>query len=315
MDGAGPVPESLHLILNVLAKARGQFKLPSLKPFSSLFYLVLNLMKFGEHRGGMFVQIKGTIKGQAVTRSWHLLAEGDDGPYIPSMAIEAIVRKWINGDTPGSGARPATKELSLDDYDKLFEKRTIYTGLRCSQTKVGSLYQQILGSSFDKLPTQLQAIHSPQKKHQWVGHAKVVRGNNPFARIVAHLIGFPVQTSRTPVSVTFTPKNNSELWVRKFGEKTFRSFQKIGTGRNNYLLTEHFGLITVALALVLKNNRLYLVPRRWSMLGIPLPKFLLPNGESFEQEKDGIFQFNVSIKAPLIGLIVSYQGSLKPSVN
>src|SRR3546814_2172097 len=53
--------------------------LPSLEPFSRLFYAVFNRMRFGEHRGGMFVRARGVADGRTVERSWHLLAEGDDG--------------------------------------------------------------------------------------------------------------------------------------------------------------------------------------------------------------------------------------------
>src|SRR3546814_10530340 len=66
--GAGPVPEILHRILNLLAKARGRFGLPSLEPFSRLFYAVLNRMRFGEHRGGMFVRARGVADGRTVER-------------------------------------------------------------------------------------------------------------------------------------------------------------------------------------------------------------------------------------------------------
>src|SRR3546814_17903976 len=67
--GAGPVPEILHRILNLLAKARGRLGLPSFEPFSRLFYAVLNRMRFGEHRGGMFVRARGVAAGRTVARS------------------------------------------------------------------------------------------------------------------------------------------------------------------------------------------------------------------------------------------------------
>src|SRR6201999_4555649 len=57
--GAGPVPEILHRMLNLLAKGRAKLRLPSLEPLSRLFYAVLNRMRFGEHRGGMFVRAQG----------------------------------------------------------------------------------------------------------------------------------------------------------------------------------------------------------------------------------------------------------------
>ena len=78
--GAGPVPEILHRILNLLAMARARFRLPPLSPFARPFYAVLNAMRFGEHRGGMFIRARGFENGVQRTRSWHLLAEGDDGP-------------------------------------------------------------------------------------------------------------------------------------------------------------------------------------------------------------------------------------------
>src|SRR5262249_31676678 len=64
--GAGPVPEFLHRILNLLAKTRARLHLPSLEPLSPLFYAVLNRMRFGEHRGGMFVRARGTADGKAI---------------------------------------------------------------------------------------------------------------------------------------------------------------------------------------------------------------------------------------------------------
>ncbi|MEJ6707422.1 MAG: hypothetical protein QNK92_01090, partial [Amylibacter sp.] len=103
--GAGTVPEILHRALNLLAKLRGRGLLPNLAPASPLFYKILNLMKFGEHRGGMFVRVTGDGPNDPFTRTWNLLVEGDDGPYIPSIAIEAIIRKMLNGERPENGAR------------------------------------------------------------------------------------------------------------------------------------------------------------------------------------------------------------------
>ena len=70
---------------------------------------------------------------------------------------------------------------------------------------------------------------------------------------------------------------------------------------------------SVSLALVVEDRKLLLVPRRWSLLGIPLPRTLLPNGTGFETEEDGRFRFDVEIAAPAIGLIVAYKGSLEPA--
>jgi len=129
--GAGPVPDVLHRMLNGLAWLVRWRLLPSLLPLAGLFHWVISHVQWGEHRGGMFVRVEGVDRqGQARRRCWDLVAEGDDGPLIPSMAIAALVRRYLAGRRPMPGARPATGELGLADYEELFSTRTIYTGRR-----------------------------------------------------------------------------------------------------------------------------------------------------------------------------------------
>jgi hypothetical protein len=310
--GAGTRPELLHVVLNLLAKARAKAWIPSLVPFSAICHGVLNLMRFGEHRGGMFVRARGVKGGQAVEQTWHLLAEGDDGPFIPSMAIEGLVRKLMNGERPASGARPATRELELADYDRLFEDKAIYCGFRRDEPETVSLYRRMLGEAFDALPDKVQLLHDSTDKRQWVGHAEVRRGDGFIAKAVGWVIGFPAAASEVPVTVEFSVEEGGERWQRNFGGKVFSSLQKPGTNRNQHLLMERFGIINVALGLVVDADRLFLVPRKWFCLGIPLPRWLLPDGQSFEAEEDGRFRFNVEIAAPLVGLVVAYKGTLEP---
>ena len=310
--GAGPVPESLHLALNLLAKARAALRLPSLQPLSRLFYAVLNRMRFGEHRGGMFVRARGVSDGRPVERSWHLLAEGDDGPFIPSMAVEAVVRKLLAGERPAAGARSGVRVLELADYDALFRGRRIHTGFRVDAAEQ-PLYPAILGEAYAALPPRVRALHGSAAPRRWAGAATVRRGRHPLARLVAALVGFPRAAPHLPVSVAFSPERGGERWVRRFGDRSFTSVQSAGRGRDQHLLVERFGVAAFALALVVEGDRLLLVPRRWSLLGIPMPRALLPTGASFETERDGQFHFDVEITAPLIGLIVAYRGTLHPA--
>lgn len=310
--GAGPVPEILHRILNLLARARAALRLPSLEPLSPLFYWVLNRMKFGEHRGGMFLRVRGLAGGQPAERSWHLLAEGDDGPYIPSMAIEAIVRKLRNGERPAAGARSSADALTLTDFEALFAPRSIHTGFR-SKEPGAPFYRRILGPAFDSLPPRVRELHATEAPRHWRGHAEVRRGTNPLARLAAAIIGFPGPAAATPVSVAFTREPGGERWTRDFDGRQFSSLQYEGSGRNAHLLVERFGPAAFAMALVVEGDRLTLVPRRWSLLGLPMPRWLMPSGPSFETDADGKFQFNVDIRLPLAGLVVAYRGTLEPA--
>jgi hypothetical protein len=135
--GAGPVPEILHRMLIGLSWLVRLRILPSLLPFASLFHFVTNTVRWGEHRGGMFVSVDGTNQsGEKIERSWHLLAEGGDGPLIPSMAIQALILHCLAGKKPSAGARPATQELEVEDYEEIFKRRAIYTGQRESKVAV-----------------------------------------------------------------------------------------------------------------------------------------------------------------------------------
>ena len=309
--GAGPVPEILHRMLNLLAKARASFGWPTLKPLSGLCYAVLNRMRFGEHRGGMYVRASGVVGGKTARMSWHLLAEGDDGPYIPSMAIEALIRKLLAGERPATGARSGADALDLDDYAELFASRQIFMGFR-DDDDTGPLYQRLLGSAYETLPARVRELHGGSGERRWSGAAEVRRGHGLLANAIATCLGFPKAARQVSVTVTLSSDAEGERWTRDFGGSKFSSFQSARAGRDERLVVERFGHVCVGLALVVDRGRLYLVPRRWTLMGIPMPRCLLPSGTSFETEEDGRFRFDVEIAVPLIGLIVAYRGTLSP---
>ena len=311
--GAGPTPEFLHRMLNLLAVFRNKLRLPSLVPFAGLFYFVLNRMKFGEHRGGMYILAKGNSDGLPVTRSWHLIAEGDDGPYIPSLAIEALIRKTLSGIKPTPGARPATRALELSDFDQLFDRRQIFTGVRQEQDEPQTLYQEVLGSAFHELPEQVVAFHSATTAEVWRGKANVFRGKGLIPNLIAKIFGFPPTGDNVDVSVSLQISDQEETWTRDFGGNCFSSVQTLGKAKNQGLVVEKFGPVAFAMALVVKDNQLHLVLRGWEFFGVPMPKFLMPNGVGFEQQSDDKFEFNVEITAPLIGKFVAYKGWLQKS--
>jgi hypothetical protein len=314
--GAGPIPEILHRLLNIFAWFVRWRLIPSLLPFAPLFYRVMNIVRWGERRGGMFVSIEGTDnQGQKIERSWHLLAEGDTGPLIPSMGIAAIVNRILEGKKLISGARAATTDLELEDYERLFEKHSIVTGQRKSKnindTEL-TLYQKLLDQAWYKLPQSLQRMHAYKTMTKVAGFAKVERGTSLSSHFIAMLFRFPKTGEEIPVQVVFQPNANGELWTRTFADKSFSSWQTEGRGRSDKLLNERFGPFTFRLALVINSGKLHLVVRNWSFLGIRLPTLLVPNGDAYEYDDNGRFCFNVEIKHVFTGLIVRYTGWLEP---
>lgn len=313
--GAGPVPEVLHRMLIGLSWLVRFRILPSLLPFASLFHVVINILRWGDHRGGMFVSVEGTnLVGERIERSWHLLAESGDGPFIPSMAVQALVLQCLAGEKPAAGARPATQELEVYDYEAVFKNRTIYTGQRESKADGESapLYRRILGEAWEALPASLATLHNIVSEEQKAeGIARVETGKHVLARLLAALYGFLRAGEHVPVKVSFQRMDGGELWQRDFGGRRFSTFQSEGRGKADRLLVERFGPVTFWMALVLKQGELHLVTRRWSLFGIPLPLAFAPGASVYEYADGDDFCFHVEVKHWLMGLIVRYEGKLQ----
>ena len=309
--GAGPLPALLHRALIALAWLVRWRIVASLLPFARPIHWVSNHVKWGEHRGGMFVEAEGAdVAGRPIKRSWHLLAERDDGPLIPSMAVEAIVRKSLAGQCPQPGARAAVRDLEIEDYDKLFARRAIFTGIRDDEIDGPTLYRRMLGASWKAVPAAVRILHDGVTRAE--GRAKVERGRSWLSRLAGMLFTFPEAGTDVPLSVDFELSPQGETWTRRFGVRSFSSRQFLGTGRWERLLCESFGPLTFAMALVLEDGRMHLVLRGWSAFGLPMPMWLCARSASYE-EGDDRFRFHVEISHPLTGLIVRYQGWLAPA--
>jgi len=318
--GAGPVPAVWHRVLNGCAWLVRLKLLPSLSFLAPMMHRAINLLSFGEHRGGMFVAAQGAGPGgEALARSWHLTAEGDDGPLIPSMAAAAVIRNCLADRRPASGARPAVSDLELSDYEPLFARRMIHTGFRQDSPvdACAPLYRRLLGDAWNALPQPLRAMHDLTGALNAAGLAEVERGTSWLARLIARVIGFPQPGRDIPLTVSFhvlaqADGHEREHWKRAFAGQAFASTQEEGRGRFERLLCERFGPCNFAMALVCEDDRMRLVLRHWTLLGVPMPLALAPLIDAYESAEGGCFHFHVAIAHPLSGLIVRYRGWLVP---
>lgn len=125
------------------------------------------------------------------------------------------------------------------------------------------------------------------------GRAVVERGAGLLAGMVAGLMRFPKAGRDVPVTVTFRVEQECERWRRTFGDNssasTFESIQAQGEGGFDRLLSERFGPFSFGLALVVEDARLWLVVRRWSFAGLPLPPAWASCGKAYESAEDGRF--------------------------
>jgi hypothetical protein len=177
------------------------------------------------------------------------------------------------------------------------------------------LYQRLLGDAWAALPPALMVMHGGSGVTA-TGVAQVERGGGLLSRLTAALVGFPAAGRDVALAVHFQAHDGAggkgELWQRTFAGKSFSSLQTAGYRRAENLLSERFGPFTFGLALMLKDDKLHLITRRWNFLGLPLPMALAPGGEAYEFVDNGRFCFHVEINHALTGLIVRYRGWLAP---
>jgi len=309
--GAGTEPALLQRLLSLAAWLVRLRLLPSLAPFARLFHWALGHLRWGEPRGGMLVAVAGRDgTGAPWARSWHLLAEGDSGPNVPTLAAAAVLRRLAHGSAPAPGARPAHAELALADFVPFFTALGLATGERADQEQAAALFHRVLGEAFARLPPPLRTLHGVAGRRCFHGRAEVERGRG-LAGLVARLFRLPRSGRDLPLTVTIAATPAGEVWQRDFGGQRFRSRLAAGRGREQHLLVERFGPLTFALALVLEGGRLAYVVRGWRCCGLPMPRALAPRSEAFETAAAGRFRFDVTIRLPLLGLLARYRGTLE----
>lgn len=116
--GAGLELAFLHRGMNLMATLARLGLVQNWAAHARLLKRAADLFKgWGSDAGAMHVQVTGTDhQGARVTRTWELLATGGDGPFVPTLAAAALVRKLANGALTTTGAMPCMGLLSLDDF-------------------------------------------------------------------------------------------------------------------------------------------------------------------------------------------------------
>jgi Domain of unknown function (DUF4166) len=174
-------------------------------------------------------------------------------------------------------------------------------------------YIAALGDAAARVSPVVLDLHRFRSPARYAGRARVTRGANPLARLVATVMGMPPTMDDCPVEVRLTrDERGVETWTRTFGSSSFSSTHSLGQGRWAGLVVERFGPIAVAMAVAGNEGRLRLAVRGWSKFGVQLPLSLGPKVEAFEHGADGRFNFNVVVRLALVGLVVQYRGWLLP---
>jgi len=308
---AGLPSATLHcsLILAGLAVQWGWLRglAPLATPGRLLAFL---LAPFGGGRGAMVVAVSGRDDaGQPVFARWSLAAAGDRGPYVPTIAALALVRRIRDGELAFRGASPCVGLLNLRDFRRDFERLEIETRTEISRP-VAPLFEQALGPRFALLPPVTQAVHRPGPALLLDGLADVDEAETGIGRLLARLMGFPGQGRGVPLRVVIEAgPDGTEHWSRVYPDRVMRSIMtRPDPARGT--IDEQFGDLRFRLRLAADETGLTMAPTAAWWRTIRLPLWLLPGIAASERADGERHRFDVAIALPLIGRLVHYRGYL-----
>ncbi|EFL88712.1 saccharopine dehydrogenase family protein [Ahrensia sp. R2A130] len=116
--GAGLESAIEQLGIETMARLRSRGLLFDPAPLAPWFIRARKLTRVTTGKsGGMVVVVEGHDgDGNQLRRQWSLLAEHDDGPYVPVMATAAALRKLLIGNV-ATGAHLGADILELDEIE------------------------------------------------------------------------------------------------------------------------------------------------------------------------------------------------------
>lgn len=284
--------------------------LESLLPFHRpLHWIGDRLYGFGSDRGGMLVDVDGIgDDGRAMSYRWRLVAEKGQGPFVPAAPAVALVARLARGETLPAGAYPCLGILDTDEILAQLAHLPVFTLARAKDRS--DLFALAMHRDFARLPEAIRIIHSRQQCATASGRCDVEHSANPLALLLRVLFRMPRAGHDLPVTVRFTQRGGTERWERDFSGRVMRS--RLGRARIPGEITERFGAFVFTIRLRWDGTRLHYQMVKGKLFGIRLPHALLPRVTAFEQVVDDRFHFDVSLRAPLAGLLAHYRGWLIP---
>ncbi|MDQ8027867.1 MAG: DUF4166 domain-containing protein [Brevundimonas sp.] len=303
---AGMEPGALHLEGWLLARLVGLFRFNPV-PLAKLLLTLAKLQSAsGSDQGAMRVQALGVdVQGRAARAVWRLVAEPGEGPVTPSLPALAAIRAIVAGQVQ-PGARACAGVLPLEAITDEMAPH----GLATEAVVERGLYPRAIGPVFDGLPEALRALHETPGRSLWRGRAMTEGASGPLAALAARIVGFPKAQADCEAEVAIDADGDRSIWRRRIGGHGFASV--LSRPREGGRVSERFGPLSMDLALTPEGGRLVYRVEGWRAGPIPLPRWLCPSTEAFEEvDAQGRFVFDVTINAPLLGRLVRYRGWLQ----
>ncbi|HET7931325.1 MAG TPA: DUF4166 domain-containing protein [Rhodanobacteraceae bacterium] len=170
-----------------------------------------------------------------------------------------------------------------------------------------ALFPSLLGDEWQALDESVRRMHGATPHVRARGEADVGGAANAAARCLRRVIGLPPPGTRRPLAFAIDRTGRRETWQRDFAGRPLRSVLDPARGR----LRERMGPMTFLFDLRRDGNAIDWQLRRTRLLGIPLPRWMSGAVLSRSGARDGRYVFEVDVRMPLVGTLVSYRGWLE----
>jgi hypothetical protein len=160
-----------------------------------------------------------------------------------------------------------------------------------------------MDGAFVKLPEVVQRAHRGTIRLS--GTAQVERGRG-LGGLIAAIMRLPKSNPKAELIVTGWHFPDKMVWSRTFDGRTFESTFT----RDDDFLVERMGLLSLYLQPKSEGGRLVYRLIATQIGPIALPAMFAPSMTAWEAEREGRYEFEVSVNLPLLGRMIRYAGSL-----
>ncbi len=170
-----------------------------------------------------------------------------------------------------------------------------------------SLYEQILGADYARLPEAVQRFHRLNGHTVLQGWVETGAPDSLLARGLAFWLGAPRGRSAGPLRFELKAGSETETWTRHFPTQTMSSRIRLVAGR----LEERLGAARLTFSLTASDKKLSMKLAKMKFLGVPCPNWLLPQVVAEETGIGDQLHFHVTAALPFVGAVASYRGHLE----
>ena len=170
-----------------------------------------------------------------------------------------------------------------------------------------ALFPMLLGSEWNTLDESVRRMHGDAPSLRARGEADVGGAANIAAHMLRRIVGLPKPGTRRQLEFSIERKGHRETWRRNFSGSIMCSVLDHSGGH----LREQLGLMTLLFDLHRDGDAIDWQLRGTRLLGIPLPRWISGEVLSRSGSRNGRYAFEVDVRMPLIGTLVSYRGWLE----